>query len=463
MTRPLRHLALVLAAWLAGGGCVYYNGIYNAQAEARQGDVRLRHDDEGGATTRFQRSAAIAESVLVRHPTSKWRPRALYLAARSGALAAQCDRAMPRLRELLAGATLAPADRDRTRLALASCEVRTGRSAAARPRLDSLIGSDRQELARQARIWGARAALSMGDRDAVPAYLGGLGAAVLEWELIAASLSAREYARVESLLVVRARIGDYRDDVARALRELVADGRFDGAERIVGQYDAAGIGDESRARLHFALGDVQLRLGRDSLARHHLFSARTLSRRDTLTAREANARLALLELSRVSSVRELDTLVARQDSVVWRTAYAAVVGERVLLFRLLVAGTVTGDTTGAASFLAAEIARDSLRAPRLARSLFVEIARERPGSPLVPHAWYAAALLEPDSADSWHRRILADHPQSAVAARLRGQEPSDRADFVRAPELLRLHWSETLRRWTDSVRTLRLPPKSSAR
>ncbi len=463
MRRAPRRLALVLAAWLVGGGCVYYNGIYNAQAEARQGDERLRRDDEGGATTRYQRSAAIAESVLVRHPTSKWRDRALYLAARSGAMAAQCERAMPRLLELLGGTSLAPADRDRTRLALASCEIRTGRSAAARPRLDSLIGSDRPELARQARIWGARAALSMGDRDAVPAYLGGLGAAVLQWELIAASLSAREYARVESLLVARARVGDYRDDVARALRELVADGRFDGAERIVGQYDAAGIGDESRARLHFVLGDLTLRLGRDSLALRHLISARTLSRRDTLTAREANARLSLLTLSQVASVRELDTLVARQDSVVWGTAYAAVVAERLLLFRLLASPTTDDDLSGASSFLAAEIARDSLRAPRLARALFIDIARERPASPLVPQAWYAAALLEPDSADAWHRRILVDHAQSAVAARLRGEEPSARADFVRAPELLRLQWSETLRRWTDSVRTLRLPPKSSAR
>ena len=34
-------------------------------------------------------------------------------------------------------------------------------------------------------------------------------------------------------------------------------------------------------------------------------------------------------------MRELDTLVARQDSVVWRTSYARQVAERVLLFRLL--------------------------------------------------------------------------------------------------------------------------------
>ena len=454
--RTARRLAVVLASWLAGSGCVYYNGIYNAQAAARLADARLRRDDDGEATTRFQQSAAIAESVLVRHPKSKWRGRALYIAARSGAMAAQCDRAMPRLRELLAGTALATGERDRARLGLASCEVRGGRSADARPRLDSMFQSADQELARQSRLWAARAALSMGDRDAVPAYLGNLDAGVLQWELISASLSAREFTRVESLLMQRARQGDYREDVTRALRELLMVARVDAAERIVAQYDAARVRDESRARMHFALGDMHGRANRDSLARRHLFAARALAQRDTVTAHEANARLALLDLAHVSTVRELDLLVARQDSVVWRTSFARLVSDRVLLFRLLAART---DAEGAALFLAAEIARDSLRAPRLAQSLFLRVARELPTSPLVPQAWYAASLLEADSASLWQRRILVDYSGSSVAARLRGEDPADRPDFVRTPELLTSSWSDALRLWSDSVRTLRLPPQ----
>jgi len=454
--RAARRLTLVLASWLVGSGCVYYNGIYNAQAEARLADAKLRRDDDGEATTRFQRSAAIAETVLVRHPKSKWRNRALYIAARSGAMAAQCERAMPRLQQLLAGTTLNAGERDRSRLALASCEVRAGRSADARPRLDSMFRSTDRELARQSRIWAARAALSMGDRDAVPAYLADLDAGVLQWELISASMSAREYTRVESLLVQRARVGDYREDVTRALRELLADGRHEAAERIVTQYDASRVRDDSRARMHYTVGDMHARTGLDSIARRHLYAARTLSLRDTVTAHEANARLALLDLKRVATLRELDTLVARQDSVVWRTRYAREIADRVLLFRLL-AGR--GVTESASLYLAAEIARDSLRAPRLARTLFLRIARDAPSSPLVPNAWYAAALLEPDSAAVWQRRVLVDFGNSAVAARLRGEDPTDRPDFLSTPELLTLHWSGALRIWTDSVRTLRLPPK----
>ena len=455
MPVPTR-LALALAAWLVGSGCVYYNGIYNAQAEARLAEAKLRRGDESEAVIRFQRSAAIAETVLVRHPTSKWANRARYLAARSGAMAAQCERAMPRLRQLLGEGTLLPEDQDRSRLALASCEVRMGRSADARPRLDSMFRVRDQDMVRQSRIWAARAALSMGDRDAVSAYIGDLDAGVLQWELIGASMSAREYARVESLLVNRARIGDYREDVSRALRELFTDGRANAAERIVAQYDVSRVPDNSRARMHFTLGDLHLRTDADSMARRHFDVARTLAQRDTVTARDAQVRLALLDVRYVASVRELDSLVARQDNTVWRTPYARDVAERILLFRLLMG---RNDPDNASLYLAAEIARDSLRAPRLARTLFLQIARESPTATLVPQAWYAAALLDPDSAVVWRRRVLTDFGSSVVAARLRGEDPPAMLDVAGTPELLTFHWSRALRMWSDSVRTLRLPPK----
>jgi hypothetical protein len=251
-------------------------------------------------------------------------------------------------------------------------------------------------------------------------------------------------------------LGDYREDVTRALRDLLGDGRVHAAQQIVDQYDAARVRDDSRARMHYVLGDMLARVGIDSLARRHLYAARTLAQRDTITAHDANARLALLALPRVTSERELDTLVARQDSVVWRTSYARQVAERVLLFRLLAS---RGDAESASLYLAAEVARDSLRAPGLARGLFLRIARESPSSPLVPNAWYAAALLEPDSAGAWQRRVLADFANSSVAARLRGEDPTDRPDFVSSPDLLRLNWTDALRIWSDSVRKLRLPPK----
>ncbi len=452
-----RRLLLVGLPFMASG-CVYFNGVYNASAAARSGDARLRRGAESDAAAFFQTSAAKAETVLVRHAGSSWRTRALYLAGRGAALGGQCEQAIPRLHEFLAAPDVTVDDRARAGVALASCELRLSRVTDARARLDSLTDVRNPVVARQARLWAARAALAAGDRDAVTTYLRDAGDDALPWELVVASLSAREYVRVESLLVQRAARADYRDDVVRAVRELWEAGQFDAAEAIVRAYETAGVRDGARATLHFTVGDLNLRIGRDSLARQHLFAARTLAGRDTITAREASARLAYLLLPRVATLREIDTLVARQDSAVGRSQYAQRMAERILLLRLL---AQSEDATGASVYLAAEVARDSLHAPSLAKALFLRIAREMPGTPFAAQAWYAASLLAPDSADAWTAHIRSAYVGSATAAWLRGEDPSTRPDFAMTPDLLSVRWNDALRTWTDSVRRLRTVPKAT--
>jgi hypothetical protein len=439
-------------------GCVYYNGIYNAKDAARAGDSRLERGNESDASSQFLLSASRAESVLVRHPKSKWRPTALYLAGRGLAFGNECAKAIPHLVEFLAIPGTPAKDRESARVALGVCEVRTSKLASARARFDSLLDSKYPETARQARLWAARAAIAAGDRDAVPRYLQGIDATALQWELVQVSLAAGEYARVESLIVQRAARGDFREDVTRAVRDLWGAGQWDAAERIVAGYDLARAGDANRASMHYALGDLSLRAGRDSMARQHLFVARTLAGRDTIMERESLARLALLGMTRMAQLREVDTAFSRQDSAVRSTAFARRAGEHLLLLKLL---EQQQDPTGAALFLAAEVARDSLRAPRLARTLFLRVAREVIGSPLAPNALYAAALLEPDSAAEWSARIRRDYPTSYVAAWLAGEDPGARADFTSTPELLRFQWSAVANVWSDSVRKLRTPPKAA--
>ncbi|MBL0172677.1 MAG: hypothetical protein IPP90_18605 [Gemmatimonadaceae bacterium] len=447
---------LVAALPVLISGCVYYNGVYNAKEAAHTGDARLRRGDESDAVQFFQLSAAKAESILVRHPTSKWRTRALYLAGRGAALAGQCESAMHRLPEFLTIPGSTEDDRARARVALASCELRSALIPAARRRLDSLIDAPNAEIARQARLWAARAALADGDRDAVARLLGGTEDGAMPWELLQSSLSAHEYVRVESLLVQRARRADYRDDVTRALREMFAAGRWDAVEAVVHGYDLSRVRDASRASMHFVVGDLNVRVGQDSVARQHLLTARTLAGRDTVIERESAARIAYLAMRRVSTLREVDTIVAREDSAVRRTPYARRLNEQLLLVRLL---AQQAEPTGAAWFLAAEVARDSLRAPELARAMFLRVVREAPQAPLAPHALYAAGLLTPDSASVWGARIRRDFAGSSVAAWLSGADPAGRADFALTPDLLQLRWTEALRTWSDSVRKLRTPPK----
>ena len=457
----MRGVATIIALWVFGNGCVYYNGVYNAKAAAHRGDLQLRADAEGEAGTQFQLSAEKAESVLARHPRSVWRGRALYLAGRGEAFSGQCDRALPKLEAFLqaSSGTAEGGDRARALVAIGACELQTNHIAAARTRLDSLVRVRDPQTASHAKRWAARAALADGDRDAAAEYVGGAGSSALDWELLGASLAASEFSRAESLLVARAAHSEFRDDVVGGIRQLWSAGRAEAAERVVQAYDTARIRDVHRVALHYAMGDLQLRAGRDAAARRHLLLARDLAGRDTAVAHETAARLILLGVPAVSSVREVDSLFALQDSVTRRSIYSRRVSEHVLLVHLLLRQR---DPNGASVFLAAEVARDSLRAAGMARTLFLQMAGESPASPLAARAWHAAALLTPDSASAWNAHVLSRYASSSVARWLRGEDPAASPDYVPGEELLRFSWDETVRAWSDSVRKLRVRPRTGA-
>ena len=225
--KKLRVLLTIAAAAVAMPGCVYFNGIYNAKEAAGRGDARLRRGDEAGAATFFATSVASAESVLVRHPTSKYRPRALYLAGRGAAWAGFCDAGIKHLEEFLA---LPVSGRDstefhRARLARAMCFLRLGKLNVARVHLDSLVDLRDRETSQQARLWASRAALAARDGAAAERYLAGMNIGTMSWELLNASVASRDFVRVESLRVQRAAQADYRDDVIGARRELLHSGQ----------------------------------------------------------------------------------------------------------------------------------------------------------------------------------------------------------------------------------------------
>lgn len=456
---PGRTLFVALTG-LVLSGCVYYNGLYNAQSLADAGDARLRRDAEDDARAQFQQSASRAESVLVRFPTSTWRTRALYLAGRGAALAGECEQGTRRLTEFLMDEGASLAERQRAELAMASCDIRTSRIAAARTRLEPLLQASDRETARQARVWAARAALAQGDLTAASTFLAGLEAGTLPWELVGAALNSGTFAPVESLLVDRARRGDYREEAARAVRELAIAGHFGDAERVVRAYDIGRARPAARAALHFALGEQWLRIGVDTAAMRHLEVARALAGRDSLLAGESSARIGYIGVRQATSWRAMDSAWAAVDSLGRRTIMGRRLDEQLLLMRLLGG---RDEATGAGLYLAAEIARDSVRAPRLAAALFSQLASTRPDLPVAPFAWYAASLLLPDSSDQWQRRIRAQYGYSAVAARLQGDDPTSRPDFVTTPELLKFAWSDGVRIWSDSVRRLRARTMSPAR
>jgi hypothetical protein len=449
----LLRVMAVATTWLLANGCVYYNGVYNAEKSAKRGDAKLRRNEDDAAREDFKLSAAHAETVLVRHPKSKWTSRSLYLAGRGAALSGDCETGRRYLATFLGGSAGSGDEKSRALVALAACELRTSNAARARALLDSLLPSlPAGETRRQARLWAARSALALGDLQATDQYLGDVDSGLLPWEIAAAALAARDFVRAESVLVVRGRAGDFREDVVRALADFGQAQQLDGAERVVRAYDNARVRDLFRGRLQYTLGDQLLKAGRDSVARLYLERSALLAGKDSMMRREVVVRTAYLDLRRARSMSGADSVLARVDSGSWTTTLGRQINEHLLLLRLLLG---RDDPTGASAFLAGEVARDSLRSAWLAQAVFTEFARERTTSVFAPHAWYAASTLMPDSAERWQQRIRVEYPASAVTLRLRGEDPTTADDFANAPTLLKLRWGEAVRVWSDSVRKLR--------
>jgi hypothetical protein len=115
------------------------------------------------------------------------------------------------------------------------------------------------------------------------------------------------------------------------------------------------------------------------------------------------------------------------------------------------------DATGASLFLAAELARDSLRAPALAHTLFRKLEATQPSSLLAPKALLAAAALMPDSSEAYRTRIVTVHSRSPYALLVAGADVPFEAVYRQTDELLRNAWNLGIAQFTDSIRKLRPP------
>lgn len=455
----MRRAALLLAG-LPLAGCAYFNGIYNARQAEQKGDALLRAGRSADAGSLYTVAATKAESVLAHHPGSRWTGDALLIAGWSWAMAAQCDRAEPRLSAFLIRSPEEEPRLARATLALAVCRVRQGRYAEGRALLAPLTKFPDRRVAGDAALWAALASVSLGEPDSARAYLRGAhdarNEARAEWALARAFLDRGDVTAAESLLVRRAADGDFRPDLLEALRTLWEAGRAPAVSRIVTRYDASRAPAEDRAHLHLLAGELALASDRDSLARVHLAAAQRLSR-DSAVVREAHARLTLAELRGVSSLVDVETIIARGREGAAGTPLQRRLDNNLLLLRMLYDHD---DYTGASLFLAAEVARDSLRALALARTLFTEVTT-LPGSPLAAKALLAARQLEPDSAAASRARADTVVAGAAFGSLADPHEPATAPTFDPEALLLQRTWATVTARYADSLRHLH-PTSDSA-
>jgi len=420
---PTVGLGLALALTLSS--CAYYNAMWTAERFAKDARRLEAHGRESEARTQWARAAAKAESVMVHHPRSRWADDALVLRAEGLAHAGTCALAAAPIARALA--TVSDVSlRERAGIAAAECALLTGNAGDAdRALADALTSNDAGRRSRAEFLAGAGAAGRF-DYDAA-------------LEHFARSREPRALpARARALLAVG------RPAEAAAVLDTIAFGRFDATEWTELLDGLSAVGGEGPDAASAALDRLLARARVPFADRARLLVAdgdRRLAREDFDGAvaryRQAAAAAPVGEAG-VARVRELRVMAVRATG---RGDLGPVVLELTRIARPGEGGTMVGGggggveaqrlldflgrvvapaTSPGGAFRVAELARDSLGAPRLAGQLFLDLAATDSASLFAPKALVAALTLLPERHDSIAAVLDGRYAASPYTRALRG-------------------------------------------
>ena len=406
-----RALPLLL---LLAAGCVYYNGMYNANRFVK----RARKAQAAGRTFEAQgywaQAEVRADSVIARYPTSTWADDANLIRGEAMVNRKDCAGAIPAL-EAASLSRDSPKVAQQALLLLGSCYLAGGNLEGADRAFAELTDSPDSSVRHQARLEYAHIQRLQGEYQAALATLDGLEDPAATAERTADYAGLGDLAHAEPLI-----------DQALARQDLSMpwDSILNGIGRVdpglASRYTSAvvalpGLAPESRDQLLLADGVRLLPTDPGSgLAR--LQAAGSAS---PLTSAALAARLRVAEymmgqadtLAQLELVR--DPLTALSD-VGGPSSFRAMAYLRILDRARGYADSITpgSDRGDLATFVLAEAVRDSLPAPRIAAELFAAIPAWWPASPYAPKALLALAALEPLQAESIFLRIEAEYPGS---------------------------------------------------
>lgn len=400
------------------GACTWSNSLYQARMLSKNAARAEREGQPGVAQLYWGQVIDKAESAYVRSPQGKHSAEALWLSGHAAARTRDCRRAVPALQGALAASTRSTWELELL-LELAQCEEALGASSAASTYASLLERSTDPGVRRTVRMrqghaqvlqedWNAAIATLAGedslparlDRATAYASLGRPADALAElapalaaadtsvrWQDYLATFAVRNSAATDSLLErvlafpawTPARRAALVIGAARSA--IVFD--LDAADRRLQRLNAGSPGALNEGRLL----QLQLALMRPVSPAQLLVPLDSLSRIDVTDAGIAGRRLQELE-------RHARVLLAVNDSTT--------------------AGAPQGDLR---MFALAELARDSIGAPRLGNWFFARVERDWPQSPYVARALFARSILQPDSADVLRMRAarLTTSPYVAAA------------------------------------------------
>ncbi|HLU25457.1 MAG TPA: hypothetical protein VKZ58_07100 [Longimicrobiales bacterium] len=428
-------LGLVVSA------CAYFNSLYNAKRHFAEAERAAAQGNPGAAYASYGLALEKAAKSLRQSPQGRWADDALFLIARSHFGRSDYPAARAALQRLVAE-TGDKRIRMGAHAYLGATEYRLANYHAAILHLDAAVegGGGSGDMLAFAHLWRARARFAIGDDDG--------GWADLEAASSAKGPIARE-ARIESAR--RSVEGDDTERARAAFATLLADANAhtfaDSMRRLAGVAAARWGPNPARALLEGAADApwpltrrlvLTLYAGELAAAAGDMDAAEkavdaVLSAATGSIVDRARILRAKWQLARATDMAALDdaraTLLAAVADPEARTMLRNMRAVAVLLEH----AQRTGQPL--ALFAAAELARDELEAPGLARQLFIAYADVVPDATWAPKALLAAADLAPSAEElAAIRERLAGSRDNVYLAAL---ERRDRGvDFEEAEQRL---------------------------
>jgi tetratricopeptide (TPR) repeat protein len=415
-------LALLLAALL--GGCVYYNGMYNTNRLAKSARKAERDGRAFEATNLWGQVITRAESLVVRHPRSKYAPRANVLRGLALARLGQCPEAVGPLGRL----NLIDQHGDlfeEAALALGRCQMELGDPALAELAFARVVDSRDLSRRREARFRHARALRILGRNE----------------EALAVMREDRDPRGRNDLLLALAGTGRTEEALAQADSVLASNDTtfaWDSVVATLGRQDpraASALVDRLQNDPRLTPELRARRLYEDGLRLAAVDTARSVARLDAAaripgaseSPERARLRLLRLALGRARGMDELPPLADSLAAVTRRPSGSGseARGLEATLGRLRLLTDSSGSDVPLGDlrlFLGAEVARDSLLAPALAASLFRRLADDWPASPYAPKALLAVGQLDPAEGDEARARLDSLYADSPYLAVVHGQD-----------------------------------------
>lgn len=409
-----------LLAMLLLGGCAYYNGMYHTKRLASSAQRAERDGRSIEAVGLWGQVAVKAESVVIQHPRSKWVPEARLLRGKALQRMGDCGNALREL-EQVAFSGGPPALTDEAMFLLGRCRERIGDAPGARDAFGRLVSSKDPVRRRQALFLHGRALRMAGRYEEALAELEATQDSGVAGERLAALAGLGRFpealALADTLIAKHDTLAPWDSVLANLGRQdlMVASSLVDRLQGMTGASKPRQAGWLFRDGARLSDSQPDRAAGRFTEAEQVAQGSPM-----ELDARLAGLRLGLVLAGSSADLGELESqldLLSRNDGSAAGTAnqLAGAVSQLRTVLDSIAPGTQEGDLR---LFFAAELARDTVGAPRIAAALFQRAAVDWPGSPFAPKALLALALLQPDLADSlwsWLRDRYADSPYLALA------------------------------------------------